>query len=225
MTKLITINNQFLKKHSLAIFSYRIALLLLFFLSHCSYSLLSQQRFKAGINLGVTAAQINGDDSANFNKLGLTAGLRAVTLLGPKSDLLIEILYSQRGSRTELLNNTGIPQRIINLHYIEVPVIYNIKDWYQEEEDYHKMHFFGGVSYGRLFSSDFENSPLEQAAPFFRENDFSWLVGASFHLNSHVGFYARYTRSINLLFKNTANNPNANSLLGFFLTFGGTYVF
>jgi len=184
-----------------------------------------QQRFKAGLNIGLTAAQINGDESAEFNKLGFTAGVRAYTILNQKSDILIEILFSQRGSRTKVLNGVTIPQKIINLNYIEVPVIYTFKDWYQEEEDYHKMHFQAGLSYGRLFSSQFENTALEVTAPFLRENDFSWLAGITFHTNAHVGFYARYTRSINLLFRNEADNPNANSLLSFFLTFGGTYVF
>jgi len=184
-----------------------------------------QQRFKAGLNIGLTAAQINGDESAEFNKLGLTAGVRAYTILNEKSDILIEILFSQRGSRTKVLNGTTIPQKIIQLNYIEVPVIYTIKDWYQDDEDYHKMHFQAGLSYGRLFSNRFENTALEVTAPFLRENDFSWLAGITFHTNAHVGFYARYTRSMNLLFKNEADNPNANSLLSFFLTFGGTYVF
>ena len=189
-------------------------------------SLIAQtQRFKAGFNLGVTAAQINGDDSASFNKLGISAGIRAYTILTPKTDIILEILFSQRGSRTELIRNTGVPQRIINLNYIEVPVIYTIKDWYQDDEDYHKMHFQAGLSYGRLFSTRFDESPLQDVAPFFRENDFSWLAGITFHTNANTGFYARYTRSINLLFKNDATNPNANSLLSFFLTFGGTYVF
>ena len=164
------------------------------------------QRFKAGLNLGVTASQINGDDSASFNKLGISAGIRAYTILTPKSDIILEILFSQRGSRTELLRNSGVPQRVINLNYIEVPLIYTIKDWYQEDEDYHKMHFQAGLSYGRLFSTRFDESPLQDVAPFFRENDFSWLAGITFHTNAHTGFYARYTRSINLLFKNTPNN-------------------
>ncbi|MEM1120615.1 MAG: porin family protein [Bacteroidota bacterium] len=183
------------------------------------------QRFKAGINLGLTAAQINGDESAEFNKLGVTAGLRAYTMLTEKSDLLIEILYSQRGSRTKLLANSVGPDQLINLQYIEVPVIYTIKDWYQEKEDYHKMHFQAGLSYGRLFGSRFENTGLSVTQPFLRENDFSWLAGITFHTSKHVGFYGRYTRSMNLLYRNTDTNPNANSLLSFYLTFGGVYVF
>lgn len=183
------------------------------------------QRFKAGLNLGITAAQINGDDSAEFNKLGLTAGLRAYTILTEKSDLIIEILYSQRGSRTKLVANAAGPDQLINLQYIEVPIIYTIKDWYQEDKDYHKMHFQAGLSYGRLFNSRFENTGLFVTQPFLRENDFSWLAGITFHTSAHVGFYARYTRSMNLLYKNTDANPNANSLLSFYLTFGGVYVF
>lgn len=198
---------------------------LFIFISFIITNNFAQQRFKAGINVGLTAAQINGDESADFNKLGLTAGVRAYTILSPKSDILIEILFSQRGSRTKVINGTTVPQKIINLNYIEVPLIYTIKDWYQDDEDYYKMHFQAGLSYGRLFGSEFTNTALEVTQPFLRENDFSWLAGITFHTNAHVGFYARYTRSINLLFRNEADNPNANSLLSFFLTFGGTYVF
>ncbi len=185
----------------------------------------AQQRFKAGLVLGATAAQINGDNSAKFNKLGLNIGLKVNTTLTDKSDFIIEILLSQRGSQTELRPNSGIQQQKIHLDYIEVPIIFNYKDWLDKKEDYYKMHFHGGFSYGRLFNTRFDNSPLEEAGPFFRENDFSWLVGVTFFTNEHVGFFARYNRSINLLFKNTPANPNTNSLLSYFLSFGGNYVF
>lgn len=184
-----------------------------------------EQRFRAGINVGVTAAQINGDNSASFNKLGFTAGVRTHILLTEKSDVVVEILYSQRGSRTELVRNTGSPQEIIHLNYIEVPVFYTLKDWYQEDDEYYKMQFQAGLSFGRLFSTRFDQSPLEPAGPFFRKTDLSWLGGVTLHVSRPLGFYARYTRSINLLFKNNPSNPNANSLLSFYLTFGGVYVF
>ena len=188
-------------------------------------SLQAQQRFKAGIVLGITAAQINGDDSAEFNKLGLTGGLRAVTILSEKSDILIELLYSQRGSQTALSSNAVAFQRVIHLDYIEVPILFNYKDWLAGDKDYYKLHFHGGLSYGRLFNSRFEDSPLEEAAPFFRENDFSWAAGVTYFINKNVGFSARYTRSINLLFKSDSTNPNVNSLLSYFLSFSGNYIF
>jgi len=185
----------------------------------------AQQRFKAGLVLGITAAQINGDNSAKFNKLGINAGLKLNTILTDRSDFIVEILFSQRGSQTELIPSSGIQQQKIHLDYIEVPIIYNYKDWLDKKEDYYKMHFHAGFSYGRLFNTRFDNSPLEEAGPFFRENDFSWLAGITFFTNEHIGIFARYNRSINLLFKNTPTNPNTNSLLGFFLSFGGNYVF
>ncbi len=188
-------------------------------------ALTAQQRFQAGIVLGVTASQINGDNSAQFNKLGLTAGLKVNTILTNKSDFIIEILLSQRGSQTELLPRSGALQQTIHLDYIQVPVLFNYKDWLSEEEDYYKMHFQGGLSYGRLFSTRFDNSPIEEAGPFFRKDDISWMAGMTFFANEHLGFFARYNRSINLLFKNSSSNPNVNSLLSYFLSFGANYVF
>ena len=87
------------------------------------FSLLAQdapsQRFKAGILVGFNGSQINGDASAGFNKLGLVAGVRGVTVINEKMEISIELLYSQRGSRSELFNstNTNIPFKI-ELNYI-----------------------------------------------------------------------------------------------------------
>jgi len=200
-------------------------IILLFILVSSFTYLAAQQRFQAGIVLGVTAAQINGDNSAQFNKLGLSAGLKVNTVLTNKSDLIIEILLSQRGSQTELLPRSGALQQTIHLDYIQVPVLFNYKDWLADDEDYYKMHFQGGLSYSRLFNTRFDNSPIEEAGPFFRKDDISWMAGMTFFANEHLGFFARYNRSINLLFKNSPSNPNVNSLLSYFLSFGTNYVF
>ncbi len=77
------------------------------------------QRFKAGILAGVTAAQIDGDASAGYNKVGLQAGLRGIVLLNQKQDASIEILFTQRGSRNEAKTP---PFFKTTLNYIEVPV-------------------------------------------------------------------------------------------------------
>ncbi|MCC7507153.1 MAG: hypothetical protein IT259_17735, partial [Saprospiraceae bacterium] len=45
-----------------------------------------QQRFKAGIIAGLTASQIDGDESAGYHKVGLQGGLRGVVILGGKQD-------------------------------------------------------------------------------------------------------------------------------------------
>ncbi len=190
------------------------------------------QRFGAGVIVGLTGSQINGDQVAGFDKLGFTAGLRGVVYVSDRIDVSTELLYSQRGSQSELIqgNTVAFPFKI-STNYIEVPVLFNIQDWLDTEtEEFYKLHFHAGFSYGRLINSSVEDesnvSPLVRLQDLFNKNDYSWIAGATFYLNKHLGFTGRYTRSINLLYRNSPDSPiNARSLRGFFLTFQVLYMF
>ena len=187
--------------------------------------LTAQERFKAGIIFGANAAQINGDLSAGFNKLGLSTGLRGVVVLKEKMELSIDMLFSQRGSRST--EKEVLPFKIL-LNYIEVPVAFNYMDWRSEGEDYYKLHFHAGLSYSRLISQKVEDEApggLESLEPFFKSNDISILLGATFYTGPKLGFTFRYSRSFFPIFKRTDNTPNSNSLLGYFLTFHALYLF
>ena len=109
------------------------------------------QGFDAALILGATAAQIDGDGLVGYHKVGLTGGIRASYPLEAKSDLGLELLFSQRGSRSPL-SESGALVNSTTLNYLEIPVFYNYKDWYQEEEGYYKVRAEGGLSYGYLFS-------------------------------------------------------------------------
>ena len=76
---------------------------------------LQAQTFKAGVILGVTASQINGDDSAGFNKPGLEGGLKSAVTISEKVDISLEILYSQRGAKDEA-SADGVVQNIYRKH-------------------------------------------------------------------------------------------------------------
>ena len=187
--------------------------------------LIGQQRFKAGVILGANAAQIDGDLSAGFNKLGLSGGLRGVVVLKEKMELSIDMLFSQRGSRS---NERNIAAFKVHLNYVEVPVAFNYKDWISEDEDYYKLHFYGGFAYSRLISQSVEDENtggLGTLEPFFKSNDIGFLVGTTFYSGPKLGFSFRYTRSLFPIFKRSENTPNANSLLGYFLTFQALYLF
>ena len=190
-----------------------------------------EQRFKAGLTIGVNAAQIDGDISAGYNKLGLVAGLQGVTILGPKSELLIELLYSQRGSQPEIfLNNNFFPFKI-KTDFVEIPVMFSYKDWLDEEDEYYKLYFQGGFSYGRLIKTEIEdeaiNSDLVTLADHFRKDDFSFLVGATYFTGAHLAFSFRWSRSITLLYKNgsSPNAPNARSMQNHLWSFRTLYIF
>ncbi len=216
--------------------------LLLFCLFFNESGLAQQQRFKAGIIAGLNASQILGDDSGGYNRLGLQGGLRAITILTPKSDLFFEILYSQRGSREKLGSPLCFNGQIdIVTEYIEVPVMFTFKDWLDEKGDFYKVQVSGGLSYGRLLSASAIGSCHDELTDSFNKNDLSIAFGASFFTNEHLTFGARWSRSLNLLYNRekgpfspinpsdpdspltTDNNPN--SLRGFFLSFRVGYIF
>jgi len=179
------------------------------------------QQFGAGIVAGLTASQINGDDSAGYNKLGLTAGLLTTIRLKENQYIGIEMLYSQRGSQDKYLSQTG-QGLFVNLKYVSVPVFFGIKDWYQESDDYYKVHFRGGLNYSRLIDAAWNRDKLDTRATSLLKNDFSFLLGATFFLNRKLGIEARYNRSINLLARNNTFTYKYN-LRSHFLSFALLY--
>lgn len=196
---------------------------ILLFLFACSFSNGQAQTFKAGAIIGLNASQIRGDASAGFNKLGIMGGLRVAVEAGDKIDVSLEMLYSQKGSYQRVTNNNPEEFRII-ADYIDIPVGINYRDWLVEE-GFYRLHFHGGISYGRLINAKTTDIQLEGTVEQFNENDISWFGGASYYFNENLALTGRYTRSLNLLFEGPNTGTNANSFLGFFLTFHILYMF
>lgn len=187
----------------------------------------AQQRFKAGLVFGINASQIKGDDSAGYNRLGLQGGLRAVTVLQDKLDLIIEMLYSQRGSFDGNENIFPNGDLEISLKYVEIPFMFAYKDWYKEDDDYYKVQFTGGLTYSRLINASAEGSKHDAQVENFHNNDYGITVGFDFFFNKHFALGSRWNRSINLLYnhKEKGNDESIDSLVGYFLSFKGIYIF
>ncbi|MEO1513561.1 MAG: outer membrane beta-barrel protein [Bacteroidota bacterium] len=194
-------------------------------------TLSAQRRFKAGPVVGLNASQIDGDRYAGYNKMGLNAGIRVAAQLTDRSELVIELLYSQRGSQSELVRGTDLFPFQIKTDYVAVPIMYNLKDWLIEEDggdSYHKVSITGGLTYGRLITSEIDDgtpsSPLQDLAGFFNKTDISFNLGASFFINSKIGFDFRWTRSLVLLYDQNKSGLNANSMRAKFLSFRAMYM-
>ena len=128
---------------------------------------------------------------------------------------------------TELNQNNAINPQKLGLNYVQVPVMLGYNDWYDEEQDFYHLNFQVGFSYGRLIGSEVKEgvwSPL--IIDNLKENNISWLVGATYFLNPKLGFSFRYNSAITLLF-NTADFPaiNAKSLRSRYLDLHATYMF
>ena len=205
---------------------YRLTLIFFLLLGLTATGTSQGQRFKAGLLLGFNASQINGDDLWGYNKAGLNAGFRVITILNERTEVSMDILYSQRGSQSAFsLDNSRLLNRY-NLNYIEVPVIFHYKDWEVEieNETYYRVEGAAGLAYGRLFGASAIANPFEGREDLFNENDISWLIGFGYHADPHHSFHFRYTSSINQLF-NDLDALNAKALRGFFLTLQYLYTF
>lgn len=207
------------------------AFLLLIFVGLMPDSALAQrqQRFKAGIVAGLTASQIDGDESAGYHKVGLQGGLRGVIILGGKQDASVEILYTQRGCRNQ---PKTFPEFSTTLGYIEVPVQWHYKDWLMEGEgnapDWYRMQFNIGLSYGRLLNSQDKFNDgfgIFSALPDLEKNSFCFLVGATFNASPHLGFTVRLHRGLNKLYQPGDGKNYRSQLIEHFLAFQAVYMF
>ncbi len=197
--------------------------------------LAAQPRFKAGAVLGLTASQIDGDLSAGYNKLGFQGGLRVVARLKDPMEASMEILYSQRGCRNELIPSDYDPNPFaLTLNYIEVPIQFHYKDWLIEYDDekynFYRVSINAGLSYARLFSTkvDDDFSWLSGVAPeFLKKNDLSLVLGFNFFFNRHLGMTVRWNHWLFPMYdpRDYDPAPASRSWRGHCLYFQTVYLF
>lgn len=171
--------------------------LLLFLCLFTALQINAQSIFGVSAVAGGSISQITGDREAGFNKIGLHAGLDASIYLSPRTELGVGIIYDQRGSASSRsFENLNFPFKI-KLDYVMVPVTYTIKDWFDEEEGFYKMHFTGGLAYGRLISATQTSEALSpNCLNSIAENDLSYQLGVTFYATEHWGFTAYHLRSL-----------------------------
>ncbi len=193
------------------------------------------QRFGAGLIAGVTASQIDGDESAGYNKLGLQAGARGIVRLGKRTDGSIEILYTQRGAKSRFLKDSYTPPYSIRLDYIEVPVQWHFKDWLIKGEDrqpdWYKASFNIGLMFARYMGEGKVKGEVNGldvvALDYLNKNDLAFVLGANVLTSPHFGFTFRYTRSLFPMYNPSNFNPAPykNSLISHALQFQMFYIF
>jgi hypothetical protein len=179
---------------------------------------LFSQRFGGGIKAGGNFSQIDGDDVAGFNRLGICGGVYGTARIKSYLDFKIEFMYSQRGSKS---TPKQYPVNIA-LRYLEVPLILSLKDWKSKDEEnsYYRMKFDGGLSLGRLFSADAFNNIDED----FKTNDISWLAGVEYFYHKNFGMGLRYTRSLTPVYRYSINNVE-RKMISYYLSLTLNYQF
>lgn len=160
------------------------------------------QTFYGGLIAGGTFTQVDGDNFAGYTKVGGTFGGIVYAQLVDKLAGSIEILYTQKGSKsnkTQVSNNRLylISQYDINLNYAEVPIMLNYFDR-------RKSHFGAGISYSQLISYK-ESVTTQPAFPDsidldqyeFKKYDLNFVLSGSLHL--YKGLFLSYRFQYSLL--------------------------
>jgi hypothetical protein len=145
--------------------------------------------FYGGLIVGANFAQVDGDYFAGYHRVGLNAGGIVYAQLAKHVALSLEILYSQKGSKSDQEKAPVNPKiRIrsygIKANYAEIPVMINYFDK-------RKSHFGIGVSYGRLVNSSESISADSSGIPLnldfnnkypFKKDAFDLVAGVELHL-------------------------------------------
>ncbi|MEI8280696.1 MAG: outer membrane beta-barrel protein [Bacteroidota bacterium] len=167
-----------------------------------SYYIEEQRVFYGGLIIGSNFTQVDGDNFAGYHKMGLNVGGIVYATFSEHVAASLEILYSQKGSRSSVptLSNSqayAINKYGIDLNYAEVPVQINYFDK-------RKSHFGAGFSYSQLASSNeyVQTSPTypvtgNLAEKYqFKKYDLNFIIGGNLHLVKGLFMNIRFQYSL-----------------------------
>ncbi len=187
--------------------------------------LIAQNRFKAGLIVGVNAAQINGDNQDGYNKIGLSFGIRGGFDIAETADLTAELFYNNKGARVMEANAKDNSQFLPNvkIHQADVIVMFNKYLRPKNPEDQPKTIFNVGLSYGRILQTETEvfqrRAAVPQVATFLNDNfnkqDFSLIVGVSYLFTKRLGVSLRHTVSLGYLYQRPDEVPPSEKVGNF----------
>lgn len=141
--------------------------------------------FYGGLILGANFSQVDGDNYAGYYKTGINGGAILYARINSGFAASLELLYSQKGSRSAFTQFSTsraytITKQSIKLNYVEFPVMLNYFDK-------HKSHVGAGLSYSRLINSSesVTTSPVNQYDESkypFKKGDLGIVAGGQLHL-------------------------------------------
>lgn len=154
------------------------------------------QSFNAGLIVGPTFCQVDGDNYAGFHQLGFTAGFFANLPFDEYWSAQMELKYSLLGAHSsdKEVNEYAYPPYSLRLHYAETPLMlrYNLGAF--------RLSFLtleAGASLDfRLRATEDANSDYQVTTS--RWNFFSATANAGVHfsINNHFGIGARFMYSV-----------------------------
>lgn len=151
------------------------------------------QHFGGGAFVGLSTSQVTGDNLSGFNKVGFWGGGFTDYRFTPKSTMQLELTFIQKGSRQTPTVKNGNVFYVMNLNYLEIPVLYK---WY----GIRNMSVEIGPQFGFLLANTEEDNageiPQDPDTPF-KVFELSGSAGLSYYFwKGRIEANARYSNSI-----------------------------
>ena len=169
-------------------------------LSLCSTRALAQ-RFNAGLIVGPTFCQVDGDHYAGFHQLGFTAGAYANLPLDDYFAVQMELKYSLLGAHSsdKEVNEYYYNPYNLRLHYAEIPLMlqYNLGVFRVSGRSLDFLTLEAGISADvRLRAT--EDVDADYQVTTSRWSPISATANAGVHVafNDHLGLGARFMYSV-----------------------------
>ena len=184
-----------------------------------SISTFAQKRFRAGVKLGISTSQVDGDTYGGYHKAGIAGGIFVTGKLSEKWTAQLEMMYIQKGAKhTGDRDNGDYSFYMAQLNYLEVPVLFQ----------YHQKKFAieVGASFGYLMNeheyTDFAD--LTGVRPH-NKTDGDYNLGISYAIIKNLNLNWRYSYSFISIrdyvsgAKRWYNPGERNNVLAFSLTY------
>ncbi|TXB67208.1 PorT family protein [Vicingus serpentipes] len=152
---------------------------------------INAQVFNAGVMLGISGSQVEGDGYGGYNKLGFIAGGFANTEFSDKVSTQLEIYYINKGSQKNPRPDKGDVEAFnLNINYIEIPISFRYH--------YKKFIFEGGLYASKFLSYSMSDQFGERDTGNypFKSFDFGGFFGINYKINDNFIFNLRSKNSL-----------------------------
>lgn len=156
------------------------------------------QGFLGGIKAGITASEVSGDRLGNPNKVGLFAAVFSAIPTGTYSQLQMELMYIQKGSRSIPTENNNFRTYKFFLQYVEVPISYRFDFEVFNLPFARRLSGEAGIAGSVLVGHREESNgaiPPEEEKPF-RGAELNLLLGLYYPLSGPLDFSIRFTQGV-----------------------------
>lgn len=160
-----------------------------------------KQRFRASLLAGFNLSQMDGDNYNGFDKFNPQFGIGGTAVINRQSEVCIELLYHNKGIRTETNPRRVIntKDRLIDLTYVEVPVYFR----HNQKEIFPSLFFEAGGAFARLVGATVKEPEVVEDGLVisglendFKNNEISMLLGMGYQFTEHIGARFRYSFSL-----------------------------